>query len=77
MANSTPEDLILMLYNEMSEAKKAALLKELEYSWSLREKYNVLAEAAERLDTMPLQSPRHQTMEAILQYAQKTVKEVS
>jgi hypothetical protein len=57
------------MYNESNPSMKALIEKELEDNWTLREKLNVLKEAFERLNKMKLQSPRQQSVDAILEYA--------
>lgn len=57
------------MYNEMSEQNKADLEKELQSNWALREKLQVLKESEKRLEKLRLQSPRRQTIDAILEYA--------
>ncbi|HXL55466.1 MAG TPA: hypothetical protein VN958_04365 [Chitinophagaceae bacterium] len=72
MVNSTLEDLVLYMYNELNPSQKAQIEKELREDWVLREKYTVLKEAFERLNKMNLQSPRQESVSAILKYASKT-----
>lgn len=55
----------------MSENEKAALQQELDNNWALREKLQVLKESEKRLQKLQLQSPRRQTIDAIMQYAGK------
>ena len=71
MPNFTPEDLLLYLTGELDEAQNNAITEELQANWPLREKFNVLKEAARRVDTMQLQSPRKQTVQSIIQYAMR------
>lgn len=68
MANFTPEDLLLYLYNEMEPASKLALEKALETDWTLREKVGVLKTSMQRLDRL-VQSPRTEVVLNILRYA--------
>ena len=74
MLNSTLEDLVLYMHRELSPAKKAEVEDELQQNWVLREKYNVLLESLNRLNKIKLQSPRMQTINAIMQYANKVTK---
>ncbi len=74
MVNSTLEDLVLYMYKELTAAKKAEVECELEQNWALREKYNVLLESFNRISNMRLQSPRKQTVNAIMQYAKGVAK---
>jgi hypothetical protein len=69
MVNSTIEELVLYMYNESNYNRKREIERELEENWVLREKYNVIKESAERLEGMKLQSPRKQTIESIMKYA--------
>jgi len=62
------------MYNEISPSKKAQIEKELQEDWALREKYNVLKESFEKLNTAELKSPRPQSIDAILKYACRTSK---
>ena len=74
MINSTLEDMVLYMYNELNPRRKARLEKELNENWALREKFNVLKESFERLNAMQLQSPRKESIEAILDYAGQNSK---
>ena len=69
MPNFTTEDLLLFIYNEMSNTEKSALEQELETNWALREKLQVLKESEQRLQKLKLQAPRFQTIDAIMEYA--------
>ena len=69
MTKSTLEDLIAFMYNEPNAADKSQIENELKEDWTLKEKYTVLKEAFERLNRMKLQSPRQQSVDAILKYA--------
>jgi hypothetical protein len=69
MVNSTIEELVLYMYNESNHNRNREIERELEENWVLREKYNVIKESAERLSGMKLQSPRKQTIESIMKYA--------
>ncbi|CAN5525099.1 hypothetical protein BH10BAC2_BH10BAC2_25160 [soil metagenome] len=69
MVNSTIEELVLYMYNESNHNRKREIEKELEENWFLKEKYKVIKESAERLGQMKLQSPRQQTIDTIMQYA--------
>ena len=69
MGNSTIEELVLYMYNESNHNRNREIEKELEENWVLREKYHVIKESADRLSGMKLQSPRKQTIESIMKYA--------
>lgn len=76
MHNFTPEDLLLYLYNETSPAQTAEIKAALETDWSLREKFEALTSAQKRLGALKM-SPRQQTVDNILNYAEKAVAELS
>jgi hypothetical protein len=71
MVNSTLEDLTRYMYNELPPQQQARIESELQNNWALREKYSVLKESFKRLERMKLQSPRQQSVNAILKYAKK------
>jgi anti-sigma factor RsiW len=70
MYNYSPEELIQYLYNETSPTTTAAIEKALKQDWTLREKLAVLKTSMERLNSIT-QSPRTETILAILKYAAK------
>jgi hypothetical protein len=74
MTNSTLEHLVLYMYNESNPSQKALIEKELEDNWTLREKLSVIKEAFDRLNKIKLQSPRKQSVDAILKYAGRSSK---
>ena len=76
MHNFTPEDLLQYLYNETSPAQTAEIKAALESDWSLREKFEVITAAQKRLEALKL-SPSQQTIDNILNYAEKAVGELS
>jgi hypothetical protein len=76
MHNFTPEDLLRYLYNETSPSQTAEIKAALDADWSLREKFEVITSARKRLEVLNL-SPRQQTIDAILSYAEKAVEELS
>lgn len=76
MHSFTPEDLLQYLYNETSIEKTAAIKAALESDWSLMEKFEIISSASKRLETIRL-SPRKQTIDNILSYAEKAVEELS
>jgi hypothetical protein len=71
MNNFTPEEMIRLLYNEMSAEEAKSLMQEMETDWTVKEKFEVLKEAMSNLDTLQY-SPRPQAIHAILQYADAT-----
>ncbi|HQY10703.1 MAG: hypothetical protein KTQ13_01815 [Ferruginibacter sp.] len=76
MHNFTPEDLLLYLYNETSPAKSAEIKAALNTDWSLREKFEVISSAQQKLETLKM-SPSQQTLDSIMNYAEKAVAELS
>lgn len=76
MHSFTPEDLLQYLYGETSPEKTAAIKAALETDWSLQEKFQVITSARERLGKLNF-SPRKQVVDKILQYAEKSVNELT
>ena len=76
MHNFTPEDLLQYLYNETSPKQTAEIRAALETDWSLREKFEVITSAQKRLEALKM-SPSQQTIDNILNYAEKAVAELS
>ncbi|WP_462253680.1 hypothetical protein [Ferruginibacter sp.] len=76
MHNFTQEDLLLYLYNETSQKQTVEIKAALETDWSLREKFEELTLAQKNLETLQM-SPSQQTIDNILNYAEKAVSELS
>ena len=76
MQKFTQEELIQYLYNETSSIKTAEIKAALEIDWSLREKFEVLNSAHKKLETLKL-SPAQQTIDNIMNYAEKAVGELT
>ncbi|MGG9960141.1 hypothetical protein [Ferruginibacter sp. SUN106] len=76
MHNFTPEDLLQYLYKETSPAQTAEIKAALENDWSLREKFEEITAAQNQLETLKM-SPSQQTIDNILNYAEKAVSELS
>ena len=76
MQKFTQEELIQYLYNETSPIKTAEIKAALEIDWSLREKFEVLNSAHKKLETLKL-SPAQQTIDNIMNYAEKAVGELT
>jgi hypothetical protein len=74
MANFTPEDLLLYLYNEMEPATKLEFEQALEVDWTLREKLGVLKTSMQRLDRL-VQPPRTEVILNILRHASQNLPE--
>jgi hypothetical protein len=70
MHNYSPEELIQYLYKETTPELTAAIEQALQQDWTLREKLSVLKTSMERLNSIA-QSPRTETVLAILKYASK------
>lgn len=68
MRNFTPEDLIQFYYHELPEEKAAYLQERMRTDWTLVEKLDVIAEAAERLE-LSLNKPHRRSLESIFAYA--------
>ena len=76
MHNFTPEDLLLYLYKETSPSRTAEIEAALESDWSLREKFEVITSAQQRLESLKM-SPSQQTIDKILNYAEKAIGELT
>ncbi len=76
MHSFTQEELLQYLYNETSIEKTAAIKTALLNDWSLREKFDLLTSAQQNLEVIKL-SPRKQTIDNILNYAERGVEEIS
>jgi hypothetical protein len=68
----THEELIQYLYRETSPAKTAEIEQALQEDWTLREKLDVLQNAAQSLNRT-LESPRTQVVMNVLNYARESV----
>lgn len=77
MHNFTSEDLIQYLYKETTAEKTAAIGVALLTDWGLREKLDALSTTQSELNDFELMSPRRQSIENILAYAEKSVVEFS
>ncbi len=75
MPNYTTEDLLQYLYKETSKERSALIEKELHTDWALKEKFDVLTNYLTRLDTL-VESPRPQSVMAILNYARSSAEVV-
>ncbi|MFT3682982.1 MAG: hypothetical protein QM791_22170 [Ferruginibacter sp.] len=76
MHSFTQEDLLQYLYRETSKEKTQAIQAALETDYNLREKLEVITAAQQRLEKLTL-SPRKKTIDNILKYAEKSVKEIT
>lgn len=75
MPNYTTEDLLLYMYRETSPDNSASIERALATDWALREKFEVLKQFVEVLDTA-VESPRQQSVTAILNYARASAEVV-
>ncbi len=66
----TPEDLLQYLYKETTPEETAAIEQALAEDWTLREKFEVIKKAAQRLTKFKF-SPRTETVLNVLKYANK------
>jgi hypothetical protein len=69
MPDFTTEDMLLYLYNELTDKQKIAMEQAMKKDWALREKFQVLKEALQKLNNASLLTPRKQTVQAIMAYA--------
>lgn len=77
MAIITQDDLLQYLYEETSTEKKLYIMHALETDAALKERFQVLAAANERLNRIELMSPDSRSLEKIFQYAEKGMKAFS
>mgnify|MGYP001557508382 CR=1 FL=1 len=77
MHNFTTEDLLQYMYKETSTEKTAAIGVALLTDWSLREKLEILMGSQSELNSVKLLSPRKETLDNILSYAERSVEEFS
>ena len=66
----------MYLYNETSPTQTAEIKAALESDWSLREKFEVITSAQKRLEALKM-SPSQQTINKILNYAEKAIGELT
>lgn len=76
MHSFTSEDLLLYIYGETSPETTAEIKAALQNDWSLQEKLNLLYASIEELDTISF-SPDNQSVENIMNYAEKAVEETT
>lgn len=77
MNRFTQEDLLQFLYNEASAEKSAQIKAALAADWNLREEFELLAASKNMLGAVKMQSPRTETIDAILRYAEKSEEVLS
>ena len=76
MHSFTPDDLLLYLYKETSPEMTTAIEAALEEDYLLRESLNDLIASIGTLENVEL-APRKQSVDRILQYAEKRIAELS
>ncbi len=64
----TPEDLLEYYYQETSPEKSQSIALALETDWTLQQKFDVIRQAAERLEKS-VRSPRQSSIQSVLDYA--------
>ena len=74
MQNFTPEELVRYIYGEASPEMVQEIEKALQDNWSLQQKLMVLKESRQQLDSIQLQQPRKQAVNAILDYARQATE---
>lgn len=70
----TPEELVQYLYQETTPEKTAAIEAALQEDWTLREKLEVLKASKKTLNIL-VESPRHEAVLNVLNYARQTAAE--
>lgn len=68
MPKITTEELILYMYHETSKEQSLAIENALQTDWELKDELDTLTDSMRSLDKM-IKSPRTQTIDAILNYA--------
>jgi len=72
--NFTPEDLLQYLYKETTPEENKAIEKAMAEDWTLKEKFEVIKKAAQRLAMFSF-SPRTESVLNVLKYANKELAE--
>ncbi len=72
--NFTPEDLLQYLYKETTPEENKAIEKAMAEDWTLKEKFEVIKKAAQRLTKFTF-SPRTESVLNVLRYANKELAE--
>lgn len=76
MHSFTPDDLLLYLYKETSPEMTSAIEAAIEEDYSLRESLNELKASIDSLEKEEI-SPRDESIDKILQYAEKRIGELT
>ena len=69
----THNDLVRLLYNEVSPAERGEIEQLLQRDPALREEYKMLQEGVQKLDEEPMLNPSAASMNAIHQYSRETI----
>ena len=77
MAIITQDELLQYLYKETSAEKTAYIMQELSTDAALKERFDVIAAAKERLGKIKLLSPDNRSLERIYQHSEKEMKAFS
>lgn len=73
MQNFSSEDLLLYIYGETSPQQTAEIKTALETDWNLKEKYELLKDAHNELNTIKLK-PSATSLNFIMAYAEKALE---
>ncbi|MFZ4583444.1 MAG: hypothetical protein ACOYM7_12405 [Paludibacter sp.] len=76
MHTFTQEDLLLYIYNETSHDTTVAIKAAIETDWTLREQFEVITSTTQSLESVSF-SPRKKAVDFIMNYAEKSMREVS
>lgn len=74
MPNFTPEELIQYLYGESSQEQARSIEQALQSDWGLQQKFTVLKESQELIQSIQLHQPRKQSVNAIMDYARQSAE---
>ena len=66
------EELMQYLYGETSTTVTLAIEEAMQFDWELQDEVKTLKRTIKQLDLLKVQSPRPQTIEAIINYARAT-----
>jgi hypothetical protein len=77
MAIITQDELLQYLYKETSAEKTAYIMQELSTDAALKERFDVIAAAKERLEKIKLLTPDKRSLERIFQHSEKEMKAFS
>ena len=66
------EELMQYLYGETSTTVTLAIEEAMQFDWELQDEVKTLKRTIKQLDLLKVQSPRSQSIEAILNYARAT-----